>query len=96
MKNAYDIIVRPIISEKADWARDEDNVYSFEVLKGANKIEISQAVEKIFNVKVAQVRTSILRGKLKRVGKTSGKKRNWKKALVTLQEGHTINLFEGV
>jgi large subunit ribosomal protein L23 len=96
MKSAFDTIIRPIISEKADWARDEDNVYSFEVLMGTNKIEIRKAVEEVFDVKVAKVRTSILRGKMKRVGKTFGKKRNWKKAFVTLQEGHSIDLFEGV
>ncbi len=96
MKSAHDIVLRPVISEKADWQRDEDNVYTFEVLKGANKIEIRKAVEAIFNVEVFDVRTSVVRGKVKRVGRKMGKQRNWKKALVTLKEGHSIDLFEGV
>lgn len=96
MKSAHDIVLRPVISEKADWQRDEDNVYTFEVQKGANKIEIRKAVEAIFNVEVFDVRTSVVRGKVKRVGRRMGKQRNWKKALVTLKEGHTIDLFEGV
>ena len=96
MKSEYDVILRPIISEKADWQRDEINVYTFEVHKGANKYEVKGAVERIFDVKVAEVRTMVIRGKVKRVGTRFGKKRNWKKAFVTLKEGHSIDLFEGV
>jgi large subunit ribosomal protein L23 len=96
MKNVYDVVLRPIISEKADWQREDDNVFTFEVHKGANKFEVRSAIEKIFDVKVADVRTIVVRGKIKRVGKTFGKTRNWKKAFVTLKEGQTIDLFEGV
>jgi len=96
MKSSFEVIVRPIISEKADWQRDEDNVYTFEVLRGANKYEIKSAVERIFDVEVRDVRTIVFRGKVKRVGRTFGKKKNWKKAFVTLREGQSIDLFEGV
>jgi large subunit ribosomal protein L23 len=96
MKSVYDVVLRPIISEKADWQREDDNVFTFEVHRGANKFEVRKAVEKIFDVQVAEVRTIVVRGKVKRVGKTFGKKRNWKKAFVTLKEGQTIDLFEGV
>jgi len=96
MKSEYDVVLRPVISEKADWQREEDNVYTFEVHKGANKYEVKSAVERIFGVQVKEVRTNVIRGKMKRVGRTMGKKRNWKKAYVTLHEGHTIELFEGV
>ncbi len=96
MKNVYDVVLRPIISEKADWQREDDNVFTFEVHKGANKFEVRSAIEKIFDVEVADVRTIVVRGKIKRVGKTFGKTRNWKKAFVTLKEGQTIDLFEGV
>ncbi len=96
MKSVYDVVLRPIISEKADCQRDDTNVYTFEVHQGANKFEVKTAIEKLFNVEVADVRTSVVRGKVKRVGRTFGKQRNWKKAFVTLKEGQTIDLFEGV
>mgnify|MGYP003960908017 CR=1 FL=1 len=96
MKSEFDVVLRPIISEKADWQREEDNVYTFEVHQAANKFQVKHAVERIYNVEVADVRTIVVRGKVKRVGKTFGKKRNWKKAFVMLREGHTIELFEGV
>ena len=95
MKNENDIILRPVISEKADSMRDESSVYTFEVHRDANKIEIRQAVEKIFKVKVREVRVSIVRGDFKRVGKHAGRQRNWKKAYVSLKDG-TINLFDTV
>jgi len=94
MKSIYDVVLRPVISEKADLQRDEDNIYCFEVHKDANKFEVKSAVEQMFKVDVTQIRTVVMRGKLKRVGKTFGKKRNWKKAYVTLKTGQTIELFE--
>lgn len=96
MKSEFDVVLRPIISEKADWQREEDNVYTFEVHRAANKYQVKHAVERIYGVKVADVRTIVVRGKVKRVGRTFGKKRNWKKAFVMLREGQTIELFEGV
>jgi large subunit ribosomal protein L23 len=94
MKSLYSVILKPLISEKSDLQRDDDRVYTFEVHKDANKFDVKTAVERIFNVEVKAVRTSIVRGKVKRVGRHSGKSRNWKKAFVTLKEGQEINLFE--
>jgi large subunit ribosomal protein L23 len=68
----------------------------FEVAMDANKVEIRQAIEKLFNVRVADVHTQIVRGKEKRIGRWLGRRSNWKKAIVTLQEGNTIDFFEGV
>jgi len=96
MKNVHDILIRPVISEKADEGREAGNTYVFEVHRDANKIEIAGAVETVFNVKVKGVQTLVNRGKMRRVGKTSGQKRNWKKAYVTLHDGHSIQLFESV
>lgn len=94
MKNIYDVVLRPVISEKADIQREEDNIYCFEVHKDANKFEVKRAIEQLFAVKVQQVRTMVVRGKMKRVRRTSGKQRNWKKAYVTLKEGDRIDLYE--
>ena len=78
---AHDIIIRPIISEKS-MDQLADKKYTFEVKKDANKIEIKRAVEEIFNVKVVSVTTSNVLGKIKRMGATSGKRADWKKATV--------------
>lgn len=96
MNSIYDVVLRPVISEKADSQREFQNVYTFEVHQNANKFEVKSAVEKVFNVQVKEVRVNVVRGKMRRVGKTAGRKRNWKKAFVTLKEGHQIDLFEGV
>jgi large subunit ribosomal protein L23 len=90
-----DIVKRPLITEKAERAREEHRHYAFEVHRDATKIQVKQAVEKLFNVHVTTVRTSIARGKNKRVGRSVGQRPNWKKAIVTLKEGETIALFEG-
>lgn len=88
------IIKRPIaLTEKASRLKD-DNKVIFEVALGANKIEIKQAVEALFDVEVADVNTLIQRGKVKRMGRRLAKRRNWKKAIVTLREGHDIQFFE--
>ena len=94
--NAQDIIRRPINSEKGSALNEKFNVYLFEVSPKANKVEIKQAVEKLFGVKVATVRTVRGHGKLVRRGLNLGRKRNQKKAYVTLKEGEKIALFEGV
>ena len=96
MKKGYDVLIRPVISEKADWQRDEANVYTFEVHPRANKVDVRNAVEDVFNVKVDNVRTMVVRGKVKRVGLQMGKRKNWKKAFVTLAPEQSIDLFEGV
>ena len=92
---AQDVIVRPIISEKAERAREASRQYAFEVHREATKIQVKGAVEKLFGVKVTGVRTNVARGKNKRVGHFLGRRPNWKKAIVTLKEGDTIALFEG-
>jgi large subunit ribosomal protein L23 len=96
MKEVYRVLKRPVLSEKADLARDEENKYYFEVDIAANKMDVRFAVEKIFSVKVAKVSTQVVRGKTRRVGRNFGRKPTWKKACVTLHEGHSIDLFEGV
>ena len=89
----HQIIRRPIITEKANDLQEQFNQYTFEVDPKANKIEIRHAIEAIFGVKVASVRTSIVRGKKRRVGRSVGQRRSWKKAVVALREGHEIDFF---
>ncbi len=95
-KTVYQILRRPLVTEKGNILRDENNEYLFEVAMDANKIRIRQAVEELFDVKVKEVRTAIVRGKNKRVGRHVGKRPNWKKAVVSLREGDSIEIFEGV
>ncbi len=92
----YEIIKRPLITEKTNIQKEEYNKVTFEVDRGANRVEIRRAVEKIFKVRVANVRTMQVNGKVKRRGKIQGKRRNWKKAIVTLMAGERIEFFEGV
>ena len=94
--NHYDMIRRPINTEKTTIQKEEANQVTFEVNRLANRIEIGQCVEKIFNVKVAAVRTMQIKGKVKRRGRTLGKRRDWKKAIVTLMPGERIEFFDGV
>ena len=89
---AYDIIKRPIITEQS-MAETEAKKYTFEVAKDANKIEIRKAVEEIFNVKVTKVNVLNVKPKPKRVRYQLGQTRTWKKAMVTLAEGESIELF---
>ena len=91
----YDIIRRPIVTEKTNIQKDQSNQITFEVDSRANRIEIKRAVEKIFKVKVANTRTMHVIGKYKRRGRILGKRRNWKKAIVTLMPGERIEFFEG-
>jgi large subunit ribosomal protein L23 len=91
----YDIIRRPVITEKTNIQKDKANQVTFEVDPRANRIEVRRAVEKIFKVKVADARTMNVSGKIKRRGKISGKRRDWKKAIVTLMPGERIEFFEG-
>jgi large subunit ribosomal protein L23 len=87
------IIRRPIVlMEKSNRLREQNQVV-FEVSRDANKIQIRDAVEKLFNVKVANVNTLVMRGKDRRMGRGYAKMQNWKKAMVTLQEGHSIDFF---
>ena len=93
--NPRDILLKPIVTEKTS-AMMQDNKYTFKVALGANKTEIRQAVEAIFNVKVVNVNTIRVFGKTKRMGKSEGKRSDYKKAIVKLAEGNTIPIFEGM
>jgi large subunit ribosomal protein L23 len=93
--NRFDVIKRPLDTEKLDKLRDKQNKFAFEVGMAASKTEIKQAVEAFFKVKVVAIKTAIVRGKMRRIGKNSGMRPNWKKAIVTLKEGDAIQLFEG-
>jgi large subunit ribosomal protein L23 len=93
MKNAYDIIKRPLITEKTT-KLVEQGKYTFEVMQGVNKIEVKQAVETVFNVKVVAVNIINVRKKERKVGKYTGLRPAVRKAIVTLQEGQTLDVFE--
>lgn len=94
--NAYEIVKKPIITEKS-MDQMADRKYTFEVAADANKIEIKKAVEEIFGVKVEKVTTMRMLGKIKRMGANSGKRPDWKKAIVKLTEGSkTIEFFDGL
>lgn len=93
--NEYDIVVRPIITEKSSLLKETGNQYVFEVQRDANKIEIRKAVEKLFKVKVVSVHVLNNEGKKKRVGRFAGKKPDWKKAIVKLNPKDKITIFEG-
>lgn len=88
--NVYDVIKRPLITEKGHAKREAERTLAFEVHPGANKIQIKQAVETIFKVKVADVRTSVHAGKLRRRGKFTGYASDWKKAYVRLAAGSKV------
>ena len=96
MKNRYSVLKKPLITEKSNLMKEELNQIAFAVDPRANKIEIKEAVKKLFNVKVLKVRTINMLGKKKRLGRSQGKKSDWKKAVVTLKEGERIDFFEGV
>lgn len=91
---ARDVLIRPIVTEKST-ALMEQGKYTFRVPLAATKIQIRQAVEQIFKVKVQAVNTMRYEGKLKRMGRTQGRRSDWKKAIVTLKPGEAIELFEG-
>lgn len=93
MKPLHQIIKRPLITEKSSSLAQTGPVVLFEVALGSNKIEIKQAVEKAFSVKVINVNTVLIAGKKKRVGRTFGQRSNFKKAYVTLAEGSKIDFF---
>jgi large subunit ribosomal protein L23 len=90
-----DVVKRPLVTEKSERNRADARQFAFEIHRDATKIQVKQAVEKLFNVHVLAVRTAVIRGKNKRVGRSRARRPNWKKAFVTLKEGETIALFEG-
>jgi len=89
-----DTLVRPLITEKSTTGLASERTHAFEVAVDANKNRIKKAIEQFYGVKVDAVRTLVVRGKAKRFGRHYGKRKNWKKAYVTLAEGETINVFE--
>jgi large subunit ribosomal protein L23 len=95
MKEVYEIIRRPLVTEKSTQQKETSRQYAFEVNLKANKNEIQSAVERLFKVKVLEVRTCNVLGKVKRLGRKYGKRPDWKKAIVTLREGDRIEFFEG-
>jgi large subunit ribosomal protein L23 len=92
--NVYQVIKKPLITEKTSLGKDENNMVAFVVDRDATKIEIKQAVEKFFKTQVKDVNTITVAGKRKRFGKHEGKRSNWKKAYVTLKEGSSVDFFE--
>ena len=92
----YDIIIRPVVTEKTSIQKEDFNQVSFEVDRRANRVEIRRAIEQIFNVRVADVKTMQVKGKVKRRGRIVGKRKDWKKAIVKLMPGERIDFFEGV
>ncbi|HJP17591.1 MAG TPA: 50S ribosomal protein L23 [Nitrospinota bacterium] len=96
MKDIYRVIIKPLITEKSSDQQANHNKYTFQTNLNANKHEIKAAVEELFKVKVLNVRTCVYHGKKTRVGRNSGFKPEWKKAIVTVKEGDSIQLFEGV
>ena len=92
----HQVIRRPLVTEKSNIGREDQNLVTLAVDPKANKHEIRRAVEELFDVSVVNVRTMRMPRKSRRVGKTSGRKPEWKKAIVRLAEGQTIEFFEGV
>lgn len=95
MKHYSEILRSPLITEKGTLVNEQANQVLFRVAPDANKVEIQKAVEQFFNVKVVKVRTVRVLGKTRRVGRSSGRRSDWKKAYVTLAEGQRIDFFEG-
>ncbi len=100
MKTAETIILRPLLTEKLSDAQEKENWFGFKVARDANKIEIRKSIEEKFDVRVTKVQTIVVKGKSKRMntkrGMTFGKRATWKKALVRLQEGDSIDFVEGI
>ena len=96
MRDPRAVLLRPLMTEKSLQQKEALNAVTFQVPRDANKVEIRQAVERVFNVKVAEVRTSSREGKWKRMGRFLGQRPAWKKAVVKLRPGHKIDLVEGV
>jgi large subunit ribosomal protein L23 len=92
----YEILRGPVVTEKTTLQKELNNQITFKVDKRANRVEIKNAVEKNFNTKVKQVRTVQVKGKVKQRGKIIGKRKDWKKAIITLMPGQRIDFFEGV
>jgi large subunit ribosomal protein L23 len=96
MKGPYEVVLKPLLTEKGTRLKEEGNQYLFRVAKTANKVEIKRAIEHLFKVTVLEVHTVQLRGKVKRLGRFQGRRPDWKKAIATLKKGESIELYEGV
>ena len=95
MNDHFQILKKPLVTEKSTQLLADGNWVCFRVDSGANKIQVKQAVEKVFNVTVLQVNTMVVSGKNRRFGKSVGRTKPWKKAMLRLKEGDKIDLFEG-
>ena len=96
MKDARQIILRPLVTEKSTVLRELSNQYAFRVVPSASKRQIAAAIEELFDVHVTHVRNMRMLGKKKRLGRNLGRRPSWKKAIVTLTSGYTVDFFEGV
>jgi large subunit ribosomal protein L23 len=96
MRDAKDVIIKPVVTERSTELADDRGAYTFIVNRNANKIDIRHAVESLFGVKVKDVRTANYRGKWRRLGSSYGKKAAYKKAVVTLAQGERIDVYEGI
>ena len=96
MRKHYNIIIEPIITEKSNTQKEEAQQVTFKVPLWATKIQIREAVEKVFEKKVLDVKTIKVKGKVKRLGRHAGKRPDWKKAIIKLKPGERIDFFEGV
>ena len=94
MKNVFDVIKKPCLTEKGMFLQETENQVVLKVDPRANKIEIKQAAEKLFNIKITKVRTANMHGKSKRVGKHIGRTNDWKKAIISLAEGQKLDFLE--
>ncbi len=92
----HEVIRRPLVTEKSNIGREQENIVTLAVDPRANKHDVQRAVEEFFNVRVLAVRTMRMPRKSRRVGKNVGRRSEWKKAIVRLAEGHSIEFFEGV
>ncbi len=95
MKDIYQVIKKPLITEKANILKEKENKVAFIVDREANKVEIKEAVERLFKVKVLKINVSNMKGKPRRIGRSTGKRPDRKKAVVTLRSGERIDFFEG-
>ena len=96
MREPRQIVIRPVVTEESAMLQETDRTYTFIVAKDANKIEIRNAVQSLFDVTVEGVRTAVYRGKWRRMGRSEGRKASYKKAIVKLAEGDTIDVYEGI
>jgi large subunit ribosomal protein L23 len=94
LKDPHDIVLKPLLTEKMEFLKDDSGKYAFVIHKDANKIEVKNAIEAVYNVTVTKVAVMNMRAKKRRMGWVSGKRSSWKKAIVTLKEGDSIEYFE--